>query len=330
MSSDERKTDNSQATEVLVQEIQNLDENSFPTLKSIGENELFRLRGGIADSLDIIENRRVKVRSKVNIPTEQYPHINFVGKLLGPGGQTLRQIQDETRTKMAILGTGSLRDENKEKELLSSGDPKYQHLKQPLHLQIDCLAPPAEAYYNISHALAQVRRVMLPENSANPPPPWAAGQQAGGGRGSPVRGRGRGGAPVRGGGYVNPGSYNAAMSFNSAAGAPPSTSPMRSGRGGGRGRGGWAPCPPPVNGTTQLPPPAMPAQGGDCYGNGMEQYAYPDHTGYDQTQYDTTGYEDYSGAYGQTDPWGKIAGSDSRGRGRVHPYGRPAGKEETA
>lgn len=124
--------------------------------------ELFRLRGGIADSLDIIENRRVKVRSKVNIPTEQYPHINFVGKLLGPGGQTLRQIQDETRTKMAILGTGSLRDENKEKELLSSGDPKYQHLKQPLHLQIDCLAPPAEAYYNISHALAQVRRVMLP------------------------------------------------------------------------------------------------------------------------------------------------------------------------
>uniref|UniRef100_A0A5K3FIY4 KH domain-containing protein n=1 Tax=Mesocestoides corti TaxID=53468 RepID=A0A5K3FIY4_MESCO len=282
MSAEERKAENAQAVEVLSREVQNLDENSFPTLKSIGENELFRLRGGISDTLDVVDNKRVKIRAKVNIPVEQYPTINFVGKLLGPGGQTLRSIQEETRTKMAILGHGSLRDEAKEKELLSGGDPKYQHLKQPLHLQIDCLAPPAEAYYNISHALAQVKRVMMPENVGQQNAPWGASQPNAPARGgSPMRGRGRGR-----GNYGNQGSYGSPAGF----GSPPSQ-PMRGGRGGARGRG-WG-----MNSSAPAGPPAVPAQG-DVYGNGMEQYAYPDQMTYDQTQYTTTGYEDYTAQYG--------------------------------
>lgn len=38
MSAEERKAENAQAVEVLSREVQSLDENSFPTLKSIGEN----------------------------------------------------------------------------------------------------------------------------------------------------------------------------------------------------------------------------------------------------------------------------------------------------
>lgn len=38
MSAEERKAENAQAVEVLSHEVQNLDENSFPTLKVIGEN----------------------------------------------------------------------------------------------------------------------------------------------------------------------------------------------------------------------------------------------------------------------------------------------------
>ncbi|VDQ10004.1 unnamed protein product [Trichobilharzia regenti] len=124
--------------------------------------ELFRLRGGIADSFDLVSNKPVKVRAKIEIPQAQFPAINFVGKLLGPGGQTLRAVQETTKTKMAILGSGSLRDEAKEKELLANGDPKYQHLKQKLHLQIDSLGPPSESCYRLAHALAEVRKLMLP------------------------------------------------------------------------------------------------------------------------------------------------------------------------
>lgn len=39
--------------------------------------------------------------------------FNFVGKLLGPKGNSLKRLQEETMTKMAILGRGSMRDKQK-------------------------------------------------------------------------------------------------------------------------------------------------------------------------------------------------------------------------
>ena len=38
---------------------------------------------------------------------------NFVGKLLGPKGQTLKALQEQTGCKMAIMGRGSMRDKDK-------------------------------------------------------------------------------------------------------------------------------------------------------------------------------------------------------------------------
>lgn len=42
-----------------------------------------------------------------------------MGKLLGPKGNSLKRLQEDTITKMAILGRGSMRDRNKVIELLS-------------------------------------------------------------------------------------------------------------------------------------------------------------------------------------------------------------------
>lgn len=39
--------------------------------------------------------------------------FNFVGKLLGPKGNSLKRLQEDTMTKMAILGRGSMRDRHK-------------------------------------------------------------------------------------------------------------------------------------------------------------------------------------------------------------------------
>lgn len=41
--------------------------------------------------------------------------FNFVGKLLGPRGNSLKRLQEETLTKMSILGKGSMRDKAKVK-----------------------------------------------------------------------------------------------------------------------------------------------------------------------------------------------------------------------
>ena len=48
--------------------------------------------------------------------------FNFVGKLLGPKGNSMKRLQEETMTKMAVLGRGSMRDKQKvsqfEREIL--------------------------------------------------------------------------------------------------------------------------------------------------------------------------------------------------------------------
>lgn len=41
------------------------------------------------------------------------PQFNFVGKLLGPKGNSLKRLQEETMCKMAVLGKGSMRDRKK-------------------------------------------------------------------------------------------------------------------------------------------------------------------------------------------------------------------------
>ncbi|KAA0197959.1 KH domain containing RNA binding signal [Fasciolopsis buskii] len=301
----EPRPEQSATVEAIVRELKNLDEAAFPALHALAENELFRLRGGIAESIDLVSNRQVKIRVKVDIPQTQYPTVNFVGKLLGPGGSTLRAVQESTKTKMAILGAGSLRDEAKERELLSNGDPKYQHLKQKLHLQVDSLAPPAEAYYRLSHALAELRKIMLPESTEFPPPPWVPA-------GSPSMVP-RGGGPMRGGRSPHP-----RGGFVPTAGSPTF-----------RGRGKpWLNRGAAANGTPVIPPPPPAPVVQEAYNNGTQPAVYPTMPVYEQADYTANVYEDFGASYGQDDSWGKVGLTDARGRGRAHPYARPGMKTD--
>ncbi|OWK04123.1 hypothetical protein Celaphus_00016180 [Cervus elaphus hippelaphus] len=88
--------------------------------------------------------------------------FNFVGKLLGPRGNSLKRLQEETLTKMSILGKGSMRDKAKEEELRKSGEAKYFHLNDDLHVLIEVFAPPAEAYARMGHALEEIKKFLIP------------------------------------------------------------------------------------------------------------------------------------------------------------------------
>ncbi len=49
-----------------------------------------------------------------------FPHVsqfNFVGKLLGPRGNSMKRLQEETGVKMSILGKGSMRDKDKVRKI---------------------------------------------------------------------------------------------------------------------------------------------------------------------------------------------------------------------
>ncbi|XP_075454226.1 KH domain-containing, RNA-binding, signal transduction-associated protein 2 [Ascaphus truei] len=133
--------------------------------------------------LDIISNKNIKLSERVLIPVKQYPKVapakdplclqvlegrlpvkfNFVGKLLGPRGNSLKRLQEETGAKMSILGKGSMRDKAKEEELRKSGEAKYAHLSDELHVLIEVFAPPGEAYSRMSHALEEIKKFLVPD-----------------------------------------------------------------------------------------------------------------------------------------------------------------------
>jgi len=249
MQTDQQQTRPPNANQPLIdtleQEIQSVNPEITPTVYALVESELFKLRGGVTDSIDLLGGGRVKVRAKVQIPQDG-TNNNYVGRLLGPRGETLKTLQTNTMTKMAILGQGSMRDSQKESEFLASGDPKYQHLKQILHLQVDSLAEASEAYYRMSHALAEVKKTILEASASQGGGQGWGQQQANPGFGGPPMsrgggpGRGRGGPPPGGPmpQYSAPGYDGSANgSFGSGYGneGPGGKMPPMRGRGGGRG-----------------------------------------------------------------------------------------------
>ncbi|XP_044727347.1 KH domain-containing, RNA-binding, signal transduction-associated protein 2-like isoform X3 [Chrysoperla carnea] len=117
--------------------------------------------------VDIYREKPIKVSVKVLVPVREHPRFNFVGKLLGPKGNSMKRLQEETMCKMAVLGRGSMKDRAKEEELRNSLDPKYGHLSDDLHVEISALGPPAEAHARVAYALAEVRKYLIPDNNDN-------------------------------------------------------------------------------------------------------------------------------------------------------------------
>ena len=51
----------------------------------------------------------MKVSDKVMIPQDNHPDINFVGLLIGPRGNTLKNMEKDTGAKIIIRGKGASR-----------------------------------------------------------------------------------------------------------------------------------------------------------------------------------------------------------------------------
>jgi len=79
---------------------------------------------------DVYQQRTIKLSQKVHVPIKD-KKFNYVGKLLGPKGNSLRRLQEETQCKIVILGRFSMKDRAREEELRNSADAKYAHLNLP-------------------------------------------------------------------------------------------------------------------------------------------------------------------------------------------------------
>lgn len=96
----------------------------------------------------------VKKVLRLEIPVDTYPNFNFVGRLLGPRGNSLKRVESSTGCRVFIRGKGSIKDPDKEESL--RGRPGYEHLNDPLHILVE-----AELPVNIVDArLRQTREII--------------------------------------------------------------------------------------------------------------------------------------------------------------------------
>jgi hypothetical protein len=78
--------------------------------------------------LEVDIPKPIKVTKKILIPNFRHPHVrlafqalrfplrfqfNFVGKILGPKGQTLQAMAKQFKCHIYVLGRGSTKDRNK-------------------------------------------------------------------------------------------------------------------------------------------------------------------------------------------------------------------------
>ncbi|KAL9559318.1 hypothetical protein MBANPS3_000492 [Mucor bainieri] len=54
--------------------------------------------------------RPTKTQEKVYIPAKEFPEINFIGQLIGPRGNTLKNMESESGAKISIRGRGSVKE----------------------------------------------------------------------------------------------------------------------------------------------------------------------------------------------------------------------------
>ncbi|XP_011039862.1 PREDICTED: KH domain-containing protein At5g56140 [Populus euphratica] len=77
----------------------------------------------------------VKRTIRVDIPVDKYPNYNFVGRLLGPRGNSLKRVEASTECRVLIRGRGSIKDPARED--MMRGKPGYEHLNEPLHILVE-------------------------------------------------------------------------------------------------------------------------------------------------------------------------------------------------
>lgn len=81
----------------------------------------------------------VKRILRLDLPVDTFPNFNFVGRLLGPRGNSLKRVEATTGCRVFIRGKGSIKDPDKEEKL--KGKPGYEHLNEQLHILIEADLP---------------------------------------------------------------------------------------------------------------------------------------------------------------------------------------------
>lgn len=99
---------------------------------------------------------------RVDVPVDRFPDFNFVGRLLGPRGNSLKRIETLTGCRVFIRGRGSMKDPDKEERL--RGRPGHGHLNEPLHILIEAESPANVVDVPLRQAKEIIEELLKPVN----------------------------------------------------------------------------------------------------------------------------------------------------------------------
>ncbi|EYU33281.1 hypothetical protein MIMGU_mgv1a0259741mg, partial [Erythranthe guttata] len=116
----------------------------------------------------------VKRVLRLDVPVEKYPNraidtivltqktmqFNFVGRILGPRGNSLKRVEAMTDCRIYIRGQGSVKDSLKEETLKDK--PGYEHLNEPLHILVEAEFPEDVMDARLEHAIAILENLLKP------------------------------------------------------------------------------------------------------------------------------------------------------------------------
>ncbi|RHN67952.1 putative KH domain containing protein, SPIN1 [Medicago truncatula] len=136
---------------------------NFTGWNSLSHDMLAEVKGLNMDwqTAPVVPNSHiVKKILRLDIPKDGYPNFNFVGRLLGPRGNSLKRVEATTGCRVYIRGKGSIKDLDKE-ELLR-GRPGYEHLSDELHILIEAELPANIVDVRLRHAQEIIEELLKP------------------------------------------------------------------------------------------------------------------------------------------------------------------------
>ncbi|KAL4346506.1 hypothetical protein GQ457_17G001400 [Hibiscus cannabinus] len=111
----------------------------------------------------------VKRVVRLDVPVDQYPSVrntevsskyNFVGRILGPRGNSLKRVEVVTGCRVYIRGKGSIKDSVKEEKLKDK--PGYKHLNETLHVLVEAEFPEDVINSRLDYAIAILENLLNP------------------------------------------------------------------------------------------------------------------------------------------------------------------------
>ena len=102
-----------------------------------------------------------KKQRKIFMPIDKYPTFNFVGRIVGPRGRTIKEIEHKTGVKLLVRGRGSMR--NSQVEEMKRGKPNYEHLSETLHVILQCEDGETRSRVKLDAAEDEIRKLINPE-----------------------------------------------------------------------------------------------------------------------------------------------------------------------